>query len=113
MAKEKALKWTRQTGKVPYENNSVKNRALQMAKKNSKTTKNSSDRRKPKSSQKQHLENTDMRHLCKAGSVERPWGILSLFTTRLQLCVKSPCHRLCQMDYPGKGYYDERNTRKC
>jgi len=68
-----------------------------------------------KSSKKQHSENTDKWHLwlCKAGSfsyseslrtpplegtslhpwnnsVERPWGILSLFTTCLQ--VQSPCH---------------------
>ena len=65
-----------------------------------------------KSSKKQHSENTDKWHLYKAGSfsygesprtpplegtslhrwndsVERPWGILSLFTTCLQLCVKS------------------------
>ena len=27
-------------------------------------------------------------------SVERPWGILSLFTTCLPLWVPSPCHRL-------------------
>ena len=48
-----------------------------MAKKNNKTTKKtSSDRTKPKSSQKQRLENTDMWHLCQAGSVERPWGTL-------------------------------------
>ena len=37
-AKEKALKWTSQTGKEPYKNHSEKNRALQNAKK-SKTTK--------------------------------------------------------------------------
>ena len=36
-AKEKALKWTSQTGKEPIENHSEKNRALQNAKKN-KTT---------------------------------------------------------------------------
>ena len=36
-AKEKALKWTSQTGKEPIENHSDKNRALQIAKKN-KTT---------------------------------------------------------------------------
>ena len=65
-----------------------------------------------RSSNKQHSENTDKWHLCKAGSfsyseslwtpplegtslhrwnnsVERPWGILSLFTTCLRLCVKS------------------------
>ena len=70
-----------------------------------------------KSSKKQHSENTVKWHLCKAGSfsygelprtpplegtslhrwnnsVERPWGILSLFTTCLPLCVKSPCHSL-------------------
>ena len=70
-----------------------------------------------KSSKKQHSENTDKWHLCKAGSfsygesprtpplegtslhrwnnsVERPWGILSLFTTCLQLWVKSHCHLL-------------------
>ena len=33
-AKEKALKWTSQTGKEPTENHSEKNRALQIAKKN-------------------------------------------------------------------------------
>ena len=47
-AKEKALKWTSQTEKEPYENNSEKNRALQNAQKNKKTTKKkSSDRRRP------------------------------------------------------------------
>ena len=46
-AKEKVLKWTSQTGKEPYENNSEKNRALQNAIKNNKTTKKkSSDRRR-------------------------------------------------------------------
>ncbi len=78
-----------------------------------------------KSSKKQHSENTDKWHLCKAGSfsygesprtpplegtslhrwndcVERPWGILSLFTTCLRLGVKSPCHRLWHVDYPQK-----------
>ena len=80
-----------------------------------------------KSSKKQHLENTDKWHHCKAGSflyresprtpplegtslhrwnysVERPWGILSLFTTCLQLCVKSPCHRLRRQDYTQKAH---------
>ena len=38
-AKEKALKWTSQTGKEPYENYSEKNRALQNAKKTNKTLK--------------------------------------------------------------------------
>ena len=37
-AKEKALKWTSQAGKEPYENRSEKNRALQNAEE-SKTTK--------------------------------------------------------------------------
>ena len=47
-AKEKALKWTSQTGKKPYENHSEKNRPLQNAKMNNKTTKKkSSDRRRP------------------------------------------------------------------
>ena len=87
--------------------------SLQNAKKNNKTTKKkSSDRRRlAKTSKKQHSENTDKWHLCKAGSfsygesprtpplegtslhrwnndVERPWGILSLFTTCLQLWVQ-------------------------
>ena len=50
-AKEKALKWTSQTGKEPYKNHSEKNRALQNAKKEppKKTTKKkSSDRRRPR-----------------------------------------------------------------
>ena len=46
-AKEKTLKWSIQIGKEPYENHSEKNRALQNAKKNNKTTKKSSDRRRP------------------------------------------------------------------
>ena len=47
-AKEKALKWTSQSGKEPYENHSEKNRPLQNAKKNNKTTqKKSSDKRRP------------------------------------------------------------------
>ena len=71
-----------------------------------------------KSSKKQQSENTDKWHLCKTGSfsygesprtpplegtslhrwnnsVERPWGILSLFTTCLQ--VQSTCHSLWHM----------------
>ena len=43
--KKKAQKWTSQTGKEPYENNSEKNRALKTAKKNKTTKKKSSDRR--------------------------------------------------------------------
>ena len=47
-AKEKALKWTSQIGKEPYKNHSEKNRALQMATRNNKTSKKkSSDRKKP------------------------------------------------------------------
>ena len=80
-----------------------------------------------KSSKKQHSKNTDKWHLCKAGSfsygesprtpplegtslhrwnnsVERPWGILSLFTTCLRLCVKSPGHRLWHVDYTRKAH---------
>ena len=45
-AKEKALKWTSQTGKQPYKNHSEKNRALQNAKKNNKTTKKKSFHRR-------------------------------------------------------------------
>ena len=47
-AKEKALKWTSQIGKEPYKNHSEKNRALQMATRNNKTSKKkSSDRKQP------------------------------------------------------------------
>ncbi len=68
-AKEKALKWTSQTGKEPYENNSEKNRAYKMLRR-------TKPRRRrvlieeglAKSSKKQHSENTDKWHLCKAGS---------------------------------------------
>ena len=125
-AKEKALKWSIQTGKEPYKNHSEKNTAYKMLKK--------PPRRKvlieedlAKSSKKQHSENTHKWHLCKAGSfsygesprtpplegtslhrwnnsVERPWGILSLSTTCLRLCVKSPCHRLLHVDYPRKAH---------
>ena len=42
-AKEKALKGTSQTGKEPYENNSEKNTALQIATKNKTTKKKSSE----------------------------------------------------------------------
>ena len=46
-AKEKVLKWTSQTGKEPYENDSEKKRVLQNAKNNNKTTKKkSSDSRR-------------------------------------------------------------------
>ena len=46
MAKEKALKWTSQTGKEPYENRSERNRALQNTNKNNKTIKKKSSDRK-------------------------------------------------------------------
>ena len=46
--KEKALKWTSQIRKEPNENQSEKNRVLENAKKNNKTTKKkSSDKRRP------------------------------------------------------------------
>ena len=138
-AKEKALKWTSQTGKEPYKNHSEKNRALQMLKRTTKPLRRRVLKEElglAKSSKKQHSENTDKWHLCKAGSfsygesprtpplqgtslhrwnnsVERPWGILSLFTTCLPLCVKSPCHRLWHVDYPQKAHYEEWNTKKC
>ena len=44
-AKEKALKWSIQTGKEPYKNHSEKNTAYKIFKKNTK--KKSSNRRKP------------------------------------------------------------------
>ena len=138
-AKEKALKWTSQTGKETYKNHSEKNRDLQMLKRTTKPLRRRVLKEElglAKSSKKQHLENTDKWHLCKAGSfsygesprtpplegtslhrwnnsVERPWGILSLFTTCLPLCVKSPCHRLWHVDYPQKAHYEEWNTKKC
>ena len=45
-AKEKALKWTSQTGKEPYKNHSEKNSALQNAEMNNKTTKKKSSGRR-------------------------------------------------------------------
>ena len=46
-AKEKALKWSIQTGKEPYKNHSEKNTAYKNVKKNNKITKKkSSDRRR-------------------------------------------------------------------
>ncbi len=90
-----------------------------------------------KSSKKQHSENTDKWHLCKAGSfsygesprtpplegtslhrwnnsVERPWGILSLFTTCLPLHVKSPCHRQwqCGLSLKSTLFTKKRETTK-
>ena len=88
-----------------------------------------------KSSKKQHSQNTGKWQLwlCKAGSfsyseslrtpplegtslhrwnnsVQRPWGILSLFTTCLRFCVKSHSHRLWHVHYPRKAHYEERET---
>ena len=48
MAKVKALNWSIQIRKKPYENYPEQNRAIQNAEKNNKTTKKkSSDRRRP------------------------------------------------------------------
>ena len=44
---KKALKWTSQTGKETYKNQSEKKRAIQNAKKNNKTTEKSADPRRP------------------------------------------------------------------
>ena len=88
-----------------------------------------------KSSKKQHSENTDKWHLCKAGSfsygesprttplegtslhrwnnnVERPWGILSLFTTCLPV-IQSPCHRLWHVAYARKSSQNKASHTKC
>ena len=137
-AKEKALKWSIQTGKKPYRNHSEKNRAYKMLKETIKPLRRRvlTEEGLAKSSKKKHSENTDKWHLCKAGSfsygesprtpplegtslhrwnnsVERPWGILSLFTTCLHLSVKSPCHRLWHVDYPWNcTLRGEGNTRK-
>ena len=51
-------------------------------------------------------------------SVERPWGILSLFTTCLRLRVKSPCHSLWHIPWtmPWEAHWEERNpatNNKC
>ena len=85
-----------------------------------------------KSSKKQHSDNTDQWHLCKAGSfsysespwtpplegtslhrwnnsVERPWGILSLFTTCLQFCVNHPATG-CDMWTTPKKHTKRRET---
>ena len=136
-AKEKALKWSIQTGKKPYRNHSEKNRAYKMLKETIKPLRRRvlTEEGLAKRSKKKHSENTDKWHLCKAGSfsygespwtpplegtslhrwnnsVERPWGILSLFTTCLHLSVKSPCHRLWHVDYPWNAHWEEKNTRK-
>ena len=46
-------------------------------------------------------------------SVERPWGILSLFTTSLPV-IQSPCHRLWHMSpTPEKARWEESIHTKC
>ena len=58
------------------------------------------------------LEGTSLHR--RNNSVERPWGILSLFTTCLQFWVKSPCHSLWHMSpIPGKAKWEERSHMKC
>ena len=137
-AKEKALKWNIQTGKEPYRNQSEKNRAYKMLKGTPKPLRRRVliEESLAKSSKKKHSENTGnilhgifvkqavlhtvnhrgplpLKELHRwNNSVERPWGILSLFTTCLCMCVKSPCHRLWHVDYPRKAHWEERNTRK-
>ena len=99
---------------------------------NNKTTmKKSSDRRRP-SSKKNYSENTDKWHFCKAGSfsygespwtpplegtslhrwnnsVERPWGILSLFTTCL-VCVWNHAATVCDMWTTPEKHTERRET---
>ncbi len=65
-AKEKALKWTSQIRKEPYENQSEKNRVLENAKTLRRRVLIEEDL--AKSSKMQHLENKDKWHFCKAGS---------------------------------------------
>ena len=69
-AKEKALKGSIQTGKKPYRNHSEKNRAYKMLKETTKPLRRTVliQEGQARSSNKQHLENTDKWYLCKAGS---------------------------------------------
>ena len=132
--KRKSPKMKHSNWKGALKNHSEKNRAYKMLKETTKPLRRrvlieeslakSSTKKKKK---KKHLENTDKWHLCKTGSfsygeslwtpplegtslhqwnnsVERPWGILSLLTTCLRMCVKSPCHWLWHVDYPQKAY---------
>ena len=129
-AKENALKWTSQTQKGTLQKTTLKRtEPYKMPKRTTKPlrTRVLIEEVLAKRSKNQHLKNTDKWHLCKAGSfsygesprtpplegtslhrwnnsVERPWGILSLFTTCLRLCVKSPCHRLRHQDYTQKAH---------
>ena len=136
-AKEKALKWTSQLERSPMKT-TLRTDPYKMLKRTTKPLRRRIliEECPAKRSKKQHSQNSDKWHLCKAGSfsygesprtpplegtslhrwnnsVERPWGILSLFTTCLWFCVKSPCHRLWHVDNPRKAHYKERNTRKC
>ena len=119
-AKVKALKWSIQIKKEPHENHPEKNRAYKMLKRTTKPLKRIlTEEGLAKSAKKQHSENTGKWHLGKAGSfsygesprtpplegtslhqwnnsVERPWGILSLFTTCLHLCKKKNPRRTGQ-----------------
>ena len=127
--KKKPLNEPLKLQRSPMKNHSEKNRAVQNALRRRVLIEECPAKR----SKKKHSQNTDKWHLRKAGSfsygelpwtpplegtslhrwnnsVERPWGILSLFTTCLHLCVKSHCHGLLHVDYPWKS---ERNTRKC
>ncbi len=69
-AKEKALKLSIQTGKEPYKNHSEKNRAYKMLKRTTIPLRRRVliEEGLARSSKKQHSENTDKWHLCKAGS---------------------------------------------
>ena len=47
-------------------------------------------------------------------SVERPWGILRLFTTCLRLQMQSVCYRLWHMwPTPRKAHWEKRSSKKC
>ncbi len=118
-AKEKALQWTSQTGKEPHKNHSEKNKALHNAKRTKPLRRRVlTEDGLAKSSKKQHSKNTDKWHLCKAGSfsygesprtpplegtslhrwnngVERPWGILSLFTIVYEINLPQAVNLTC------------------
>ena len=125
----KSPKMKHSNWKEALQKHSEKNRAYKMLKETTKPLRRRVliEEGLAKSSKKNYSENTDKWHFCKAGSfsygesprtpplegtslhrwnnsVERPWGILSLFTTCLRMCVKSPCHRLWHVDYPWKAH---------
>ena len=124
-----ALKWSIKTRKAPMKTTLRIKEPYKMLKRTTKPLRRRVliEEGLAKNSKKEHSENTDKWHICKAGSfsygespwtpplegtslhrwnnsVERPWGILSLFTTCLHLWVKSPCHRLWHVDYPWKAH---------